>query len=732
MVYKNYNKKSINTIPDDSMELFQNNILTKPDNLIINGNFLNGNHPNQFSNQSGHNKIVNKSNPSSSSYILEQKKSDDMTYYELSCDNMPNSKFVLLFLFSCNDIKKVNLSKLIRVRMPNKEYKNEFPNLTTSIVQTVNYQENDWYMMKTIFVSSSNVSNKMYIDLNYTDDLVSTMYFGDLTLYRVLMDAENFIYNDKLISFVDGLHYSSNMTTWKDLSGNGNNFTLSSIPMIQSDALLLDNISLKGFPSNKLSNDFSICFMIQSNTYPNNNRVVNEEEEEEEEDVIQEDVNEEEEKYTNDEKNSDSSNKILLSIPGNNYYAFEIELNNSYLYFKTDNKRIKSSKQLYLSNKSMITITYDHSKSMVNIYQNGENIISAKVNKFYLNEDNIYFNRNKNISFLLYSVICYNKIITDDEMYSILDYYMQKKNKNFKEFDVNIYYLNTFTPSRRYSDSDRDSTSKSLFSSVFTWSLLNDYLGGTDDDSDDGERYKKSCSTVCELNCRSFLNEDNDSDKYSDCIDNCKNVFSVCNEYCDDKENKNSKYCYPNNSKNKIDTNCPIAYKKNGKYYIYIAPDSKYAIKYGYYGEQLYGSDWEKSKKTYQRNFPDCPLPDVFLHISSKNKLCPFIVNDMNPCQSYACSNVDWNVSNYKDLELSESCKKAISTYCHLNHELDEICYSWKPENREKKECIEMRKFFEDPKEHCKPSIYEIEEHPDFHNYIRKDKIPCWGCNVDD
>jgi hypothetical protein len=51
-------------------------------NLIVNGNFENGRDSPNHVNQSGYNKIVMIKNPGQSSYALEQKKTDTLTYYE--------------------------------------------------------------------------------------------------------------------------------------------------------------------------------------------------------------------------------------------------------------------------------------------------------------------------------------------------------------------------------------------------------------------------------------------------------------------------------------------------------------------------------------------------------------------------------------------------------------------------------------------------------------------------
>jgi hypothetical protein len=38
--------------------------------------------------------------------------------------------------------------------------------------------------------------------------------------------------------------------------------------------------------------------------------------------------------------------------------------------------------------------------------------------------------------------------------------------------------------------------------------------------------------------------------------------------------------------------------------------------------------------------------------------------------------------------------------------------------------------YFEIPIDYCSVSQFYREDHPDFAKYIKKDNIPCWGCNV--
>ncbi len=166
---------------------------------------------------------------------------------------------------------------------------------------------------------------------------------------------------------------------------------------------------------------------------------------------------------------------------------------------------------------------------------------------------------------------------------------------------------------------------------------------------------------------------------------------------------------------------------------VYIKPNSYYANKYQFYGEKSYGQDRKSAKEMYQRNFPSCKVPSVLEEgegVSTVAK-CPYVIYESNPCYQSVCGGVNWDASSYKDLKMSDKCKKSVSYYCQVNYDLDNMCACWKPENKNTPNCIEYRKFFEDPKDYCEASQFSIEDHPDYSKYIRKDNIPCFGCNIE-
>ena len=74
--------------------------------------------------------------------------------------------------------------------------------------------------------------------------------------------------------------------------------------------------------------------------------------------------------------------------------------------------------------------------------------------------------------------------------------------------------------------------------------------------------------------------------------------------------------------------------------------------------------------------------------------------------------------------------EKAVSNYCHINNAIDDKCLCWNPKYKDDPKCIEMRKYFENATDYCTPQQFKIEDHPDFSKYIKKDEIPCWGCNL--
>lgn len=651
--YKNKNKENFSNKIYKIDEIRKNK---EWNNLITNGNFENGQNPSNYITQSGYNKIILKKNPGTTPYVLEQKDTNNLTYYQMICDNEINSKYNFYFWLSLDQniiIEEINFEKLIQIKIQNEDYTNYIPRLNYNIIQKIvlsNDENNTWYFIKYDFVSGSNTKDKMQIFLNYAEKLNYTYYFTSISLYKVLIDAENFIYNHKLINYVDGYHYESNIPTWHDLSGNGNDLFWSNIPIsdLTTGSLIGYNSRLTGFSSSKISNtEFTIIICLSKN-YENsasNDYIDNMKTDSEEENRIKE--------------------QILISIPGNDRYVFEILLKDNFLYLLYNGKTFKSKHELILYNKSLIAITFEN--SILNIYYDGVIIISEKMNKLYFNKNNFTINKNKNLDYKFYSILVYNRNIDKDELEQIRTYFIENKNKNFNTPNINNHHM--------------------------------------------------------------FLAIDNN-------MNDTNVVFKGYNKKEDKNESVNNSFIDNFDNQNLMMKNdamiCPKVYKKDGNYIVYVPPNSYYSDLLNYSGEKSYGSNLEKARYTYNINFPKCSTPMELLPGKGKNynETCPFIVHESNPCFTSSCADVNWNVKNYNDLKLNKNCKKAVSNYCHINYSLDDKCKCWNPKYKDNQECIAMRKYFEDPNDYCDPSSYNIEEHPEFHKYIKKDNIPCWGCNL--
>jgi hypothetical protein len=680
-----------------------------PINMIENGSFENGTHIKNYINQDGYNKIIKMKNPSKSGYVLEQKKSNDLTYYELISKSTPNSKYVLLLWvsFSNSNINSIDLLSLIRIRLRTNNQSNNIPKLNYNIVQKVEIDNKSWYLLQYNFITNEDTNDNMNIYINYTEKLQDdTIYFAGISMYRILTDAQNFIYNNGLVCYLDAYQYESNILTWHDLSGTGNDFFWSGIPITDytKGSINTSNLDLKGPSSNVLLNndEFTIVLVL--------NEVI---ENKSQENSIVPDF------------------RYLLCVPGNNKDSFEISINkdNKLVLNLENDKNIVSQKDITLFNKSVITITYKSGE--INIYQDGVNILSTQVNNFYFNNNKVILNKNKDLNVNIYGLLVYNRVIKNNEMAGIREYFITNSNKNYNNPDINNIQMDN----NLYNNNPINTVSP-YYNTVNTqeqYSNINDTIFDTTFTNQNTQL--STCAKDCENMCRKFLNLNNGIDKYKECIKNCKNVVYSCETYCDEEGN-DSKYCNPNidtTNNNTVNNKCPIAYKKNNNYYVYVYPNSTYAQELNYSGEKSYGQNIDNARNIYTQNFPNCVIPQELRYNGNKNYLdtCPYTLKQLNPCYIDQCYGVNWNVENYADLNINDKCKKAVSNYCRINYDIDEKCACWNPKYKNSEKCTKMRKFFENPQDYCSPGSFNIEEHPDFSKYIKKDKIPCWGCNLE-
>ena len=166
-----------------------------------------------------------------------------------------------------------------------------------------------------------------------------------------------------------------------------------------------------------------------------------------------------------------------------------------------------------------------------------------------------------------------------------------------------------------------------------------------------------------------------------------------------------------------------------------ICPDVEIRDDGNYYCQGIYyGRNKRKARELYFINNPMCnyipPELDNRRQSYRSDPTCPFVVQtNFNPCLANACEEID--LANTAPEDLPGRCASKISNYCYENAEYDDFCKCWTDENQNDAECIEYRSKFINPEEcNVNPGSFPIEEHPDFHEYIKKTNIPCWNCKL--
>jgi len=687
-------------------------------NLIDNGDFKNGLNINNNINKNGYNKIIIMKNPTKSSYVLQQKNTGSFTFYEIMIPAEINSKYYFTF-WVCIDpaIDNIDYTKLVYVRIPvtdpvSGNHTTNVPQLEIKIINKTMIDNKTWYQIRTTFYTASESVQNIFIYLSYSKTLQgNNIYFTKLSLYRLLPTAENFIYNESLNLYLNGCISSSkgNNYIWSDLSGNGNDFYFLQNPVYNEQicAYSINNNLINGPSTVKLlsstSNSFTFIILFNSNN-----------------------------SFTNNIIDEESDNIVnIFEFYGNNNVSISLNINqaNNYLVCKLPNKNVLSTNALTFINKTFLAVTYNN--GILQIYQDNVLVLNTMTDNLFFNSNNITINKNKHWNANIYAILNYTRVVPTDELSDIRNYFMNNMNKDLKN-DININKI--------IFDDNINNNFEIITIQAYNENIQNQEFVTEDDtldnkDSMDSNRQINetgSCMTDCKNLCKKFIDIDSNKfnlTEYNTCRDNCKFVLPSCQKYCLDKNNLKNEIC------TKVDKEgeCPVAYKKDNIYYIYINPESNYAKKYQFSGIRNYGSDREKAKKKYETNFPNCDMPAAFKEGGGVVNLehCPYNIYENNPCLSSSCVGVNWNTDDYKKLNLNDNCKKEISHYCQINKGIDEKCECWLPENMDKMECVEFRRNFENPQDYCKISQYNIEEHPDINKYIRKDNIPCYGCVLD-
>ena len=725
VVYLIYNQKlgkqlfNLNTLKKKLVEGFDTS--GNSGELITNGNFSNGQNIDQFSIDNGINEIKKVNNPGSSDYVLMQKQTGYNTFYKIMVTPEQNQTYLLTLWVRFDNPKSstIDLGELVKINTQNNNSINDILSITYTIQDKITLPNNKvWYKVAYNFTTSNDTMPIMNVYLNYTTSLQAQyIFFADISLTKVISGLPNYNIVNGLKVFLSGLDYNTSTMgkKWSNLVDTDDFFSWTNIPMASDTGGYLSTAN------NNLSYTNPLTIMETDGTATFSISLVFNKDIESGTVMVQGNTESEsgEEEGGEEEVSTEMLNNVL-SISGNDGKSLELFLPDQegkikVVYNGMDESY--SSRELVFYNKTILTLTY--SDSVVNVYQDGVQVLTMTTGVVHLDNEPLIINKNGTWDANLYDVIIYNRVLSGDEMNTMNDYFYNEA-ENASTFVSN---------GESIIDSD----------GLFTLDMDNSNLVGIGEEVSEEDYQRGVCYNDCNNLCQKLMNTsslmDTGIDDFNKCRRSCKNVVKSCQTFCSNSPDDTLcelSNCSTDGNTEYLQSDCPVAYKKNGRYIVYIKKDSLYSNQLGYSGERDYGDDRDVAYALYQQNFPKCEMPDVLKVGGGKNLMetCPFLVTENNPCYTSSCANIDW--SDESNLgNIPNNCKISVNSYCQANRDLDSNCACWKEKNMNNSTCANFRrKFSVSGVNTGNAGDFPITSHPDFGRYIRKDNIPCWNCNI--
>ena len=160
-----------------------------------------------------------------------------------------------------------------------------------------------------------------------------------------------------------------------------------------------------------------------------------------------------ESEYDNDsnannlKKNNDNHINIL-EIPGNQKYSiiFKISENYGSIAIKIGDKVLKTTESILSYQNNLFTLSYNN--DLLQLYLNGQKILSDKIEKLYFNNNNIKINPQKKFNGIIYSFLYYNTQLKNNEKNMLSKFLINQKSLHKtidKKININEYML-TYLP----------------------------------------------------------------------------------------------------------------------------------------------------------------------------------------------------------------------------------------------------------------------------------------------
>jgi len=249
--------------------IYNHKLTEKFHNMIDNGNFNNGLLSSNSNGSFIGNSIINMVNPGKTSYVLKQSDINTVnhkTRYQLNIDVKSNIYYKLScwVAYSNNWDGNHNLFNIVY------HNKNGESNVETYIGELDNRKKIEgllWEKIFTIFKvpETSNGKIELYIGYNPSNKN-GNRYITSLELNQYFPLISDFEITDSVITFLSTYHtnsFAEKSNIWKDLSMNGNDFKFTSEISVDNKKILLNENKIIGPPSNILipdENNFTIAW----------------------------------------------------------------------------------------------------------------------------------------------------------------------------------------------------------------------------------------------------------------------------------------------------------------------------------------------------------------------------------------------------------------------------------------------------------------------------------------
>lgn len=695
-LYFHYNRGNISDdLKSEVFKKYKEHFTNSDNRMIQNGSFQYGESPKQFAEKKGSYEVTKISNPGNSSYALHNTGSDG--YYKLQVP-IKIGKYSISYWIGKSDNWNGH-DKNFNIKLGQNVLSGDGKLIASKRVDT-----NNWNKYRYTFKVDDNNIKIADIYLGYKPgSTAGERFFTDINLYPMVGDNQNFPIplRDGLETYINTANpeSSSGGRVMKDLSTKGNDMTWKNKPSREDDHINTRGNQLIGKIKNGKIDAFTISIVLKPI------------------------------------KNAKGEG-ILLKIPGNQKNALMVEMKNNMneLDITAGSKKF-SYKGKLIKEKSTISIVYQNNK--IYLYQNGTLLINkSNIDVLHFN-GNIIFNADNKLDTQLFAALIYYRALNTDDLNN-LNQYFQKYVPKRRTDKIYNYQMNNDVPG----DVDDVDYGIEVDNTAVLGMEDNPFIQEFDNRAQHGikdswhERTNKDKPSM--QDCINDFNDEMRRHQYQNKKETpMLSDIPSCRRACQVKGNEREWLCERveqeiNSEKRCKENDCPEAYLSGDNYMVYIKPGSKYAEQLRRSGNFDYGTNRRRAREIYIHNFKGCEIPEILTPHGYKTNMdnCPFIIDEINPCKEYSCRKVDWNQKNPAKQNLNKDCRRSISNYCDKFKYKDDSCICWRPQYEDLPRCRALRDFIDNRGDKCRVDVFNIEEHPDIKDYIRRDKVPCWNCNL--